>query len=116
MKPPRFSVGWMAYLVLIATLDLAWIVDLFKQMSNFRSTSSFSLGWSFLDVPVLGLANVLALPGYPLLVRRAGRPFLAGFVVGGVLSSAVYILFSGPTGLLPSISPSRRGQSRPGSG
>ena len=92
MKLPRFSIGLMAYLVLIATLDLAWVIDIFKQMSIGRSYSVFGLSQNVLDAPIFGLANVLAISGYPLLVRRAGRPFLVGFVVGGLLCSAIYIV------------------------
>ena len=93
MKPPQVSIGLMAYLMLIAALDLAWVIGIFKQMTILRSDSVFGLAWNGMDAPIIGLANVLAVSGYPLLVRRAGLPFRVGFVVGGLLCSAVSLVF-----------------------
>ena len=85
MKRPRITVRTMIYLVLVVALDCAWAPNIW------RMRSLIGFGWHCLDLPVLGTANVLAAAGYPLLSRRRGRPFLAGFVVAGLVLMAGYV-------------------------
>jgi hypothetical protein len=88
MKLPQVSVRAIAYLILLLALDLAWVVQIE------RPGFGYSVRKHYLDLPLLGLLNILAIAGYPLLVGRTRRPFLSGLVGGGLLWAAAYaILF-----------------------
>ena len=92
--------AWLAFHVLLAVVDLVWLVGSYPPFDLMWEASLWRL--SVLEVFVLGRTGLLLVMEAIFLVQGLRKPFgksvgacISGFLLGAALSWAIIVLFGG---------------------